>query len=73
MYPAILFIVLHTVDGREVTVSPAQVTSLQAAKETTPNSLVAEAVRCIVNLTDGKFITVAEKCSEVRRLLEIAR
>jgi len=63
-------IVLHAVDGREVSIAAEQVTSLTAAKDDKPNALLAESVRCVVNLADGKFITVAEKCSVVRQLIE---
>jgi hypothetical protein len=63
-------IVLHTVDGREVTIAAKQITSLIAAKDDKPNELLAEPVRCVVNLVDGKFITVAETCSVVRQLIE---
>ncbi|MEY9235417.1 hypothetical protein ABIF78_007740 [Bradyrhizobium japonicum] len=63
-------IVLHTVDGREVSIAPAMVTSLMAARDDKPNELFTESARCLVNLVDGKFITVAEKCSAVRQLIE---
>jgi hypothetical protein len=69
----ILLVILHAVDGREVAIAPAQVTSLHAAKEGQPNVLMTDAVHCVVNLTDGKFVSVIETCAEVRDLLEIAR
>jgi hypothetical protein len=70
---AAVLIVLHTVDGHEVTIAPSQVTSLHAAKENTPNKFYVESVNCIVGTTDGKVITVAEKCSVVRQKLEDAK
>jgi hypothetical protein len=63
-------IVLHAIDGREVTIATKQITSLTAAKDDKPNKVLAEPVRCVVNLVDGKFITVAETCSAVRQLIE---
>jgi hypothetical protein len=65
-------IVLHTVDGHEVNVNPQQVTSLHAAKDDKPNKLYVEAARCIISLTDGKIVSVAEHCDVVRKLLEDA-
>ena len=63
-------ILLHSVEGHEVTISPDQVTSLRAAIPHRPNQLITEDVACLVNLTDGKFISVIESCAEVRTLLE---
>ena len=63
-------IVLHTVDGHEVSINPKQVTSLHAAKDDQANKFYVEDVRCILGLTDGKLVTVAEHCDDVRKLLE---
>jgi len=63
-------IVLQTLDGYEVSVAADQITYLGAAKDGTSNRLLTEAARCIVNLTDGRFITVTETCSSVRQRLE---
>lgn len=61
--------VFHSVDGYEVAINPALVTSVIAAKGT-PNKLLTDSVRCIVNLADGKIVTIAESCDVVRRRLE---
>lgn len=66
-------IVLHTVDGREISIAPAHVNSLYGAKETTPNKLFVESANCLISMTNGKLVTVTEKCSVVRQLLENAR
>lgn len=66
-------VVLHTVDGYEVTIAPSHVTSLHAAKDGKPNELFTKPVRCVVSMADGKFVTVTEKCSVVRQLLENAK
>jgi hypothetical protein len=63
-------IVLHTVDGHEVSINPKQVTSLHAAKDDQANKHYVEDARCIISLTDGKFVTVIERCDAVRKLLE---
>jgi hypothetical protein len=62
-------VILHSVDGREVSLAPHQVTSLHARTKA-PNKLVAEDVSCVVGLSDGKTVSVAESCEAVRRLLE---
>jgi hypothetical protein len=70
MFVTLVLIVLHTVDGHEVIINPAQVTSLIAAKEGQDNKLFTNDVHCVVGLTDGKFLTVDEKCDVVKQLLE---
>ncbi|SIO34980.1 hypothetical protein SAMN05443247_04271 [Bradyrhizobium erythrophlei] len=62
-------VVLHTVDGHEVSINPALVTSLHAAKKNQENQLLVNDVRCVVGLADGKFVSVAESCDVVRKLL----
>lgn len=66
-------VVMHTVDGREVSINPKQVTSLHGAKDGQGNQLLTGDVSCVVGLTDGKFISVAESCDAVRKLLEGAK
>jgi len=63
-------IVLHQVDGREVAINPAQVTSLHAALPGKPNKIVVPGARCLVGLVDGKFAAVLETCAAVRQLIE---
>lgn len=67
---ALHLVVLHSLDGREVHIAPEQVTSLHASKDDVPNKNIAGAVRCVVGLTDGKFVSVLERCDEVKRMLE---
>lgn len=66
-------IVLHTIDGREIAINPKHVTHLLAAKAGEPNKQLAEGVRCLINFADGKFVTVAERCDVVQKLIEQAK
>jgi uncharacterized protein YlzI (FlbEa/FlbD family) len=64
-------IVLHTLDGREIDINPKQITSMREAREDDEGGKAfTPGVRCMVNTTDGKFVTVTETCEEVRRKLE---
>jgi hypothetical protein len=67
---AVQLLVLHSVEGHEITISPQQVTSLRAARHNKQNELVSPHVHCLIGLTDGKFISVTEDCATVRELLE---
>lgn len=66
---AVHLIVLHNPDGHQIDINPAQVTSLRAAPEGQAREHFTGRVRCMINLTDGKFVTVVESCDEVRLLL----
>ena len=69
----IALVVFHTVDGHEVAINPSQVTSVYAAKDYEENKLFVNSVRCVIGLTDGKWVTVAENCDVVKRKLEEAK
>lgn len=66
-------VLLHTVDGRDVLVNPEQVTSLTHSKDGEQNKVLVESVECVIGFTNGKFISVAEKCDKVKQLLEDAK
>ena len=63
-------VVLHALDGQEITIAPHQVTSMRAHRLDAQNKLLTDRVNCLIGLTDGKFITVRESCREVQKLLE---
>lgn len=70
---AIVLIVLHSLDGFEIIINPEQVVILRPSSEAakgTPNQLIVTGVRCIVGLSDGKFVSVIETCEQVRVLIE---
>ena len=63
-------VVLHTVDGREVYVNPKAVTNLQDARtDDDPTKRTTRGVACIISLSDGKFVSVAERCASVKQEL----
>jgi hypothetical protein len=37
------------------------------------NQLFTGNVKCVVNMSDGKYVTVKETCAEVRRLMETTK
>lgn len=67
---AVMLIVLHMLDGQEVTINPAQVTHLIARYDGTH---FTGGVNCMVNLTGGKFVNVTDTCDSVRKLLTEAK
>ena len=57
-------VLLHSPDGRQIIVNPDSVTSMfkpvQMNKDT----------NCVINLADGKFVSVIESCDQVRKTIE---
>lgn len=69
----IVMLVVTTVDGIHVAINPAQVTRLHPSREAEqgrPSDLVAPGIRCVISLTDGKFVSVVEDCDSIRRRIE---
>ena len=64
------FVMLHTVDGRDVAVNHDQIASVTHAKDGESNKLLTAGVQCVLNMTNGKFISVIERCDDVLRKLE---
>lgn len=63
-----LLIVLHSVTGVPIEINPVMVTHLRYPEQGT--RLFTEGARCMINMTDGKYVTVRETCAEVRALIE---
>jgi len=63
-----VMIVLHTGTGVTVEVSTEAVTHLRNPEPSNPS--FTPNVKCMVNLSDGKFVTVVESCREVRSIME---
>lgn len=60
---------LHGPDGQTAWVAPAQITSLRAPTATDLGRHFARGSRCIVTLTDSKFVAVVEDCPAIRGML----
>ena len=66
----VLFVtLLHAPDGREIYIYNEAITSLRAHIPGEKNVNVPHSAKCVVNLSDGKFVSVIETCEEVLRLI----
>jgi hypothetical protein len=63
-------LLLHGPTGREIRVNPRSVTSLHSSVPGQPNKTLTDGVKCLVNLADGKFVSVAETCEMVSEMIE---
>jgi hypothetical protein len=61
------WIVVHSVDKREIVLNVPQITSMTARQGQNRN--VHHDATCLINLADGKFVTTIETCDDVRRLI----
>lgn len=64
---AAVMIALHLGSGIDVDINVSEITSMRGPEPDNP--LFTKNVQCLINLTDGKFVTVRETCDEVRRAM----
>jgi hypothetical protein len=62
-------LVLHTPAGNEVTLNAKRIASMRQSEHA--GDYVTKEVGCMINTDDGKFVSVIEDCSEVRRMIEV--
>jgi hypothetical protein len=69
----VVLVMVHGPGNRSILVNPKQVTSLHASVPSQPNKYLADEVKCLVGLADGKFVSTIETCEEVKEILEQAK
>jgi hypothetical protein len=62
-------VLLHATDGHEILINRDSVITMHAGIAGKKNEYLAEGVRCYINTSDGKFISVVETCEQVRDLI----
>jgi len=60
----------HMVDGRIILINPEQVTQLVHPTVDGDHAVLVDTVQCVIRLTDGTFVSVAETCDEVEHAME---
>ena len=61
-------LLVMTIDGREVRINPDHIVTFSEARQ--EGGQLTDKVHCIITLSNGKFVTVAEECTSLRRRLE---
>lgn len=69
MFFLAILLILHTGDGRPIHVAPEHITNLHGPKAGEDNRLFTPSVNCLINLDDGKFVSVKETCEEISRMI----
>jgi hypothetical protein len=70
---ATLLIKVTAPDGAPVHINPAFITKMYPTKEAMdkgPNQLIVKGARCVITMSDGKFISVTEPCDYILSLIE---
>ena len=62
-----VMIVLHTGAGVAVDVNTETITNLRNPEPSNP--AFTKDVKCMINMVDGKFVTVIESCREVLNIM----
>ena len=72
MITLVEFVLFVALDGRQIEVNPKQVVTVSEARDDDgpAQKLVTGKVRCIITLTDGKVVSVAEECASAKTRLE---
>jgi hypothetical protein len=63
-------VLLHSAGGHDIYLNPKTVTTMRAATPGKPNKLITDDAKCVLNTSDGKFISVVETCDEARKMME---
>jgi len=71
----VIFITLHAPNGDKIDINPDSITSMRdrASQNDADGRLMAKGIECMINLSDGKYVSVVEHCDQVRGLIEAAR
>jgi hypothetical protein len=67
---ALGLVLLHGPDGRELYINPESITTMRATIPGEKNKVIHGEIKCVLNTTDGKFISVIESCETVRGLFQ---
>jgi len=67
MIPMLVMVILHSATGVEMDINEKLITSMRNPEPGNKN--FSDTVKCQINMSDGKFVTVRETCEEVRKLI----
>jgi len=63
-------IVVHSPGGGEIDINPNGIVSMRSEYRKGEDRMFTENTNCMINTSDGRFISVVESCAEVRKLIE---
>jgi hypothetical protein len=74
LWIGLVLITLHAPNGDIISINPGSITSMRdrAPVNESDERLMVKGVECMINLADGKYVSVKEHCDEVRELIKAA-
>jgi uncharacterized protein YlzI (FlbEa/FlbD family) len=63
-FVVLFFVTVHAPDGQEITINTAEISSIRRPQENAGEHFAA-GTKCILVMTNGKFIATTEDCKEV--------
>ena len=65
-----MFLVVMTLDGREIFLNPRHIVSIAEARQADdPGKHYTDAVRCVITTADGAHISTSEECDDIEKRL----
>jgi hypothetical protein len=64
-----VLIALHGPDGHDITVNMEEITSVHCRYQGSKSGSFAPGANAIINMTDGKFVSIRETCEELKKIL----
>lgn len=61
-------ILLHSIDGSDIILNPDEVVSMRGPRADPKDKAFVDGVNCMINTSDGKYLSVRETCAEVMRI-----
>jgi hypothetical protein len=69
---AVILIALHGPDGHDIAISLDEITSVHCKLPGHSSGTFADGANAIINMTDGKFVSIRETCEALKEIIEEA-
>lgn len=67
----VFMIILHDPNGLTISVNPSEIATLRETRGKDA-TLIHESVRCVVGMSNGKWVSVVEPCDQIREAMKQA-
>lgn len=71
IFAMVLLITLHAPNGLSISINPTEIATLRETKGE-GSTLMVDTVRCVVGMSNGKWVSVIETCEQIREAIKQA-